>query len=163
MKATSSVDATGLVRGWGRFENIWEQNPGDSLDRTPLRVGNCMHVRVERRFQVRVAEYCLRRFHRLAHFAKQRRVDMPEGMPGETPQSARGSGRRASLSQALVRYAYRVGSRSVARCFSSEPIPRSAAISLARSHRVSLLLTVCAGPGLPLPLGPGGSSPPSFS
>ena len=40
-----------------------------------------MHVRVERRFQVRVAENCLGVFHRLAHFTQQRRIDMPEGMP----------------------------------------------------------------------------------
>jgi hypothetical protein len=40
-----------------------------------------MHVRVERRFQVRVAENCLRRLHGFAHLGQQRRVGMSEGMP----------------------------------------------------------------------------------
>jgi hypothetical protein len=30
----------------GQFGNIWEQNPCDSLDRTPLRVRNYVHVDV---------------------------------------------------------------------------------------------------------------------
>ena len=33
-----------------QFGNIWEQNPCDSLDRTSLRVRNCVHVDVERGF-----------------------------------------------------------------------------------------------------------------
>src|ERR1700722_6297609 len=37
---------------WGTSR--WEHNPGDSFDSTPLRIQNCVHVRRERRFQVRV-------------------------------------------------------------------------------------------------------------
>ena len=33
-----SVDPNQLIQTGTDFGNIWEQNPGDSLDRTPLRV-----------------------------------------------------------------------------------------------------------------------------
>ena len=50
-----------------------EQFP-DSLNVAPLRIGNHVHVGVERRFKIRVAENRLRGLERLAYLREQRRV-----------------------------------------------------------------------------------------
>jgi hypothetical protein len=58
-----NTSTTLILFRFSQFRHVWEQNLRHSLDRTPLRVRDRMHVGIQCCFYVRVAQYCLSRFH----------------------------------------------------------------------------------------------------